>query len=142
MFDFLRSIMKDRSIIAVVVGLLWNEEKKILFCQRPDHKSYPLKWEFPGGKVKAGESSIEALRRELEEELGIISTNESFFYIETTSYSDGRTYRVEYFDVTDWQGALDNREFAQITWVDPTRFDKFDILEGNTTICAMLATSI
>ena len=130
--------MKDTSIIAVTVGLLWNKEKQVLLCQRPNHKSYPLKWEFPGGKVEPGESSVEALRRELEEELGIASTKETLFHTETTDYSDGRTYRVEYFTVTEWEGEIVNNDFADIAWVNPTQFSRYDILEGNLPLVNLL----
>ena len=130
--------MNNTSIVAVTVGLLWNQEKKVLLCQRPEHKSYPGKWEFPGGKVELGESSIESLRRELQEELGISSGNETLFHTETTSYSDGRNYCVEYFDIPTWQGRLDNKEFAQMAWVAPKQFQEYDILEGNKRICELL----
>lgn len=57
-------------ITKVVAALIW-EDGKLLICQRPENKALPLLWEFPGGKVEAGESLEEALIRECSEELGI-----------------------------------------------------------------------
>ena len=57
----------------VVAGLIVRESK-LLICQRTKHQPLPLKWEFPGGKIEHGEQPTDALRRELEEELGIHAT--------------------------------------------------------------------
>lgn len=54
-----------------VVAALIRDGERFLICQRPAHKARPMYWEFPGGKVEAGETHEEALRRECEEELGI-----------------------------------------------------------------------
>ena len=54
-----------------VVAALILQKGKILVCQRTRHQTMPLKWEFPGGKIEIGEQPRDALRRELEEELGI-----------------------------------------------------------------------
>jgi 8-oxo-dGTP diphosphatase len=57
----------------VVAGLI-VKDGKLLVCQRTRHQTMPLKWEFPGGKIEEGEQPRDALRRELEEELGILAT--------------------------------------------------------------------
>ena len=126
------------SIIAVAVGILLNKEKQILLCQRPADKSYGLQWEFPGGKVEGDESAPEALRRELKEELTIEPLKESLFHTETTTYSDGRTYRVDYFIIEKWHGTIHNQEFADMAWVHPDEFDKYMILAGNVEVCRLL----
>ncbi|HMK30787.1 MAG TPA: NUDIX domain-containing protein, partial [Terriglobales bacterium] len=54
-----------------VVAALILRDGKFLICQRTKHQSMPLKWEFPGGKIESGEQPRDALRRELQEELGI-----------------------------------------------------------------------
>lgn len=125
--------------INVAVGILVDGSGNILLCRRPPHKSYPLQWEFPGGKVEAGETTPDALRRELHEELGITIADCALLHRETNSYSDGKTYAVEYFRITAWQGAVANNEFAAIEWVPPTNLLDYEILEGNRTICEMLA---
>src|ERR1700691_5298657 len=57
-----------------VVAALILKDGKVLVCQRTRHQTMPLKWEFPGGKIEEGEQPRDALRRELDEELGIDAT--------------------------------------------------------------------
>ncbi|MGW8227561.1 MAG: NUDIX domain-containing protein, partial [Gammaproteobacteria bacterium] len=59
------------SVVHVAVGVVQNPQGKILIAKRPAHVHQGELWEFPGGKVEAGESLPQALRRELHEEIGI-----------------------------------------------------------------------
>ncbi len=59
-----------KKYIRVVGAVIVNENDEILCAQRPEGKSLELMWEFPGGKIEAGEEPIDALTRELEEEMG------------------------------------------------------------------------
>lgn len=131
--------ISQETSIHVAVGIVVDREGNILLCQRPPHKSYPLKWEFPGGKVEKGEDSVQALRRELREELGITVTEHAIVHRETNSYSDGRTYAVEYFRITAWEGEMVNNEFAALSWSPAAQLLDYDILEGNVAICTMLS---
>lgn len=63
--------MTNKPAATVVAALIWDENKRILICQRPAHKARGLLWEFVGGKVEAGESPEEALVRECQEELDV-----------------------------------------------------------------------
>jgi len=72
---------KINNHLKVVVGGLIYQNKKILICQRKEEGDHPLKWEFPGGKVKELEDNQEALSRELKEELNI-EINEMIFFDE------------------------------------------------------------
>lgn len=128
--------------IKVAVGILVDDKGNVLLCRRPAHKSYPLKWEFPGGKVEPGEKLEDALRRELNEELGIDVIAPAAYHRETTAYSDGRTYQVDYFRITAWQGEIINKEFDAVEWAVPSCLFDYDILEGNRAICAMLQTDL
>jgi 8-oxo-dGTP diphosphatase len=74
-------------------------------------------WEFPGGKIGAGESASDALRRELAEELGIEVTSSQPFMDLHHEYPD-RSVDLEFFVVTDWRGDPSGLEGQQIRWVD------------------------
>ena len=78
-FILLKQNMKIEQI-KVVAGLIL-QNNKLLICQRPKFKDHPLKWEFPGGKIKNDETSEEALIREINEELSINIINCEFFFI-------------------------------------------------------------
>lgn len=126
--------------IDVAVALIRRRDGTLLLCQRPAHKSYPLKWEFPGGKVEPGESWHDALLRELREELSIDATVGRLFHEETTEYTeDNRTYSVRYYMIEQWQGDPQNNIFADLQWVLPDRLLGYDILEGNFPVCRKLA---
>ena len=74
-------------MIEVVAALIWNEDL-FLICQRSEHKTRPLLWEFPGGKVKPGEDIEDALVRECKEELELIVSVGSLFGEVIYTYSD------------------------------------------------------
>jgi len=121
----------------VAVGIL-RDDGKVLACQRRRKGVYPLKWEFPGGKVEAGESPADALRRELREELGIEATPGAEFHRQEWVYPDGvadpkkdGSFRVFYFLVKDYTGEPANHAFEEIRWVTLAELGALDILEGN-----------
>ncbi len=126
--------------IAVVVGLLTNARGEILLGQRPAHKSYPLQWEFPGGKVEPGESPAEALARELAEELAIDAVAGQLLFSKTSFYADGGNFAVGYYAVEQWSGSIVNHAFATVQWVAPASFAAYDILAGNRENCDLLVT--
>ena len=121
----------------VAVGIL-RGDGKVLACQRRRDAVYPLKWEFPGGKVEAGESPAEALRRELREELGIEATPGAQIHRQEWVYPDGvedpkkdGSFRVFYFLVDHYTGEPANHAFEVIRWVTFAELRRLDILEGN-----------
>jgi 8-oxo-dGTP diphosphatase len=121
----------------VSVGIV-TQNGHVLACQRKATTRYPLKWEFPGGKIEAGETPEEAVIRELHEELEITVTLDREFHRQEWTYPrgsdphavDGR-YRVYYFLVNAFTGPLVNHTFEQIKWVTPAELLTMDILEGN-----------
>ena len=121
----------------VAVGIIMNDGH-VLACQRKKTARYPLKWEFPGGKIEANESPLEALRRELREELGIEISGGAEFHTQEWMYpdnpqgalSDG-SFRVYYFLITSYAGNLENFAFEQFRWVRPPELLTMDILDGN-----------
>ena len=94
--------------VAVAVALIVSRDGKVLLCQRPQGKSYALQWEFPGGKLEPGESSSEALARELREELEIDAEVGELLHRQVSHYADGGTFAVEYYLVERWSGAMRN----------------------------------
>jgi|WetSurMetagenome_2_1015567.scaffolds.fasta_scaffold80576_2 8-oxo-dGTP diphosphatase len=128
----------------VAVGIL-RREGKILACQRKPDAVYPLKWEFPGGKLEPGENSVQALRRELREELGIDATVGRILHTQEWMYPqgtrdparDGR-FRVTYHVIDGFDGEPMNRVFTEIRWVTPEELSALDMLDGNREILGRL----
>ena len=81
----------------VVAGLI-VKDGKLLVCQRTRHQTMPLKWEFPGGKIEEGEQPRDALRRELEEELGILATIGDEVARIQHEYPNGGMVELRFFD--------------------------------------------
>ena len=110
----------------------------ILACQRKRTVRYPLKWEFPGGKLEEGEAPPDTLRRELREELSVDAGPMELFHEQHWAYPEGagqggaeRSYRVFYYLVHTFRGEPLNRVFEQIRWVSPLELGAMDILSGN-----------
>ena len=121
----------------VAVGVIVDKDR-VLACQRRRDAKYPLKWEFPGGKLEPGESPEEALVRELREELAIDAVVETqlhqqeWTYTQSAADSNGDgAFRVFYFLITRFSGTPANHAFEQLRWVTPGELAKMDILEGN-----------
>ena len=121
----------------VAVGIIFRNGT-VLTGQRKPTARYPLKWEFPGGKLEPGETPVAALMRELHEELGIDAAPGPEFHRQEWDYGD-RAWRVYYFPVHTFTGEPENRTFAQIRWVTPEELLGMDILDGNREVVAMLA---
>lgn len=124
--------------IPVVTALL-IKDGKVLMCQRRPDKLYPLHWEFPGGKVEVGESLLQALQRELSEELMITVSDAESWYEDTMTYSNGLTYHVTFFLVREFQGELVNTEFNEIGWFTTAELDFIQQLSGNLNILEKIA---
>jgi 8-oxo-dGTP diphosphatase len=112
---------------------------KILICQRTRHQHFPLKWEFPGGKIEAGEQPRYALRRELEEELGIDArVGDEVARIRHT-YTRGGTVELRFFLVEEFAGEIENRIFKDVRWVSRQQLPEFDFLEADATLVKDIA---
>ena len=99
----------------------------------------PLKWEFPGGKIEEGEQPRDALRRELEEELGIEAAIGDEVARIVHEYPGGGSVELRFFDVRSYKGELENRIFREIRWVKRSELNKLDFLEADLTLLRDLA---
>lgn len=122
----------------VVAGII-IENGKLLVCQRTRHQTMPLKWEFPGGKIEEGEQPRDALRRELEEELGILAKIGNEIARIQHEYPNGGKVELRFFEIREYQNEIENRIFKDIQWADPKDLPRFDFLEADLTLVNDLA---
>ncbi len=105
----------DRPVTEVAVGVLIQPDGSFLLTSRPQGKVYEGYWEFPGGKLEAGETVAQALQRELEEELGIQIGAVHPWKAEVVDYPHALV-RLNFCKVFDWQGELQMRENQSFAW--------------------------
>lgn len=98
-----------------------------------------LKWEFPGGKVEAGESAEEALARELDEELGIRAAIGREITAIRHNYRNGGAIHIQFFTVESFTGELSNKVFQDMQWSLLERLPDYDFLEADLTLIRGLA---
>ena len=123
-----------------VVAALIEKNGKLLICQRTRHQTMPLKWEFPGGKIEEGEQPRNALRRELEEELGILATIGDELARIQHEYPNGGMVELRFYIVQEYKGEIENRIFRDMRWASPKDLPKYDFLEADLTLVKDLAT--
>jgi 8-oxo-dGTP diphosphatase len=129
-------------MIKVAVGLIFrNQGKEVLLCQRKPESPYPLKWEFPGGKVKDGEDIEECLKRELLEELNINVLHCRLYDRNSFKYTSG-TFDVFYLTVRRYEGIPSNSLFSDMRWVPITELNNYDHLAGNIPTLRKLLNEI
>lgn len=105
----------ERPMVDVAVGVLVQADGSFLLTSRPEGKAYAGYWEFPGGKLEAGESIEEALSRELNEELGLTIGEAKAWKVEVVDYPHALV-RLHFFKVTQWSGELQMKEQQSYTW--------------------------
>jgi 8-oxo-dGTP diphosphatase len=116
--------------VRVVAGVI-ERDGRLLICQRKAGDRYPLKWEFPGGKVEPGEDPRTALARELKEELALEATIGEPLLCYTYQYPLRAPVLLTFYRVTEYRGQPANRQFAQILWEARQRLPQYDFLEGD-----------
>lgn len=122
-----------------VVAALIVRDGKVLICQRTKYQPMPLKWEFPGGKIETGEQPHDALRRELDEELGIDASIGDEVVRLKHQYRSGTTIQLRFFVVRDYQGEIENRIFRDVRWAAPSELPQYDFLEADLRLVRDLA---
>jgi 8-oxo-dGTP diphosphatase len=105
----------ERPVTEVAVGVLLDAEGRFLLTSRPAGKVYAGYWEFPGGKLEAGETVEQALRRELHEEIGITIAAAVPWQVLLMDYPHARV-RLNFCQVHAWTGEFEMREGQQMAW--------------------------
>lgn len=111
-------VPENLKIVMVAAAALVDRDDRVLIAQRPEGKAMAGLWEFPGGKMKAGETPEFALMRELEEELGIETRPTCFTPIAFASHAyDDFHLLMPLFGIRAWRGVPQPREHATLKWV-------------------------
>ncbi len=129
--------MSEGKPILVTAGILLRGQE-ILICQRHRSDPYGLQWEFPGGKVRNGEELKAALRRELEEELGIGAEVGEEVYRLCHRYPD-RYVEVIFFRIESYRGEPVNRVFEAMEWAPRETLRRFNFLEADRDLVKLIA---
>lgn len=113
--DHERVDSSDRQIVHVAVGVLIRPDGRFLLTSRPQGKVYAGYWEFPGGKLESAESVEQALRRELQEEIGILIGDAHPWRQKRVDYPHALVH-LHFCRVYDWSGDMQMREGQQFRW--------------------------
>lgn len=112
--------MSAQKILLVVACALIDADRRVLIAQRPENKTFAGLWEFPGGKIEAGESPEAALIRELEEELGISTKQACLAPLSFVSHSyENFHLLMPLYVCRKWQGQPHAKEHQALKWVRP-----------------------
>lgn len=126
-------------LVLVSAAALIDTDGRVLIAQRPEGKPMAGLWEFPGGKVKDGETPEFALTRELHEELGIESRESCFTPIAFASHSyDDFHLLMPLYALRMWEGTPEPREGQQLQWVLPKELYNIDMPPADIPLISQL----
>jgi len=123
--------------IHVVAGVLRDAQGNILLAQRPVDKHLGGLWEFPGGKCESNESAVDALSRELHEELGLTQIHSRPLIQVRHDYGDKKIF-LDVYLVTDWQGEPTGKEGQPLSWVSLKEMERYDMPAADEPIIKAL----
>ena len=137
------------NITQAAVGVIQRKNGLVLLAERPVGKPWAGYWEFPGGKIELDETPEQALKRELQEELGIMATLLYPWLTRTYDYeakydalgnveSEAKTVKLHFFIVTEWKGEPFGLEKQTISWQNPEKVDVAPMLPANAPILSAL----
>ena len=133
----MNSLQQKSNLVEVAVAVLQRDDGHFLMAQRPEGKAYAGYWEFPGGKVEAGETPYHALVRELHEELGI-EVKTAYPWLRRVFTYPHATVRLNFFRVTSWQGEPHGKEGQKLSWQRLPELTVTPILPANAPILRAL----
>lgn len=131
---------KSNRVVHAVVGILWRDDQ-LLVCERPAGKPYAGFWEFPGGKIESDETSLDALKRELHEEIGVKVLTAEFIIQHQHTYPDKQVI-LDIWKVTEFSGEPRSLERQQLKWTNVCDIRDLNLLEGNWSILDAVLTTI
>jgi 8-oxo-dGTP diphosphatase len=127
--------------VLTVVAALIESNGKLLVCQRKRGDTFELMWEFPGGKLKPGESPAEALARELEEELGVASEIGAEVMRARHQYAQmSEPIELIFLRARITGGTIENRVFESIEWREAQTLPELNFLPADRDLIHLLAT--
>lgn len=130
--------VNSQSPLQVVAGIIRDEStQRILIAKRPEGKHKAGFWEFPGGKIENNESSVDALRRELEEEISLRFSGSRFFQTVCFSYQE-KTVELHFFEVFGLLSDVCANEGQEIRWVPVETLSDYAFPEANLPIIQRL----
>lgn len=122
----------------VAVAIVFDNEQRVLITRRPLHAAHGGMWEFPGGKLEAGELPSEALVREIKEEVGIEIVEYSFLGEVTHTYGD-KTVTLLVFRIEQYQGnAICCESQIDLCWVSVNNLVDYTFPEANLQIINLI----
>ncbi|MEJ0062346.1 MAG: (deoxy)nucleoside triphosphate pyrophosphohydrolase [Alphaproteobacteria bacterium] len=128
-----------RPVLLVAAAVLIDADGKLLLTCRPPGKKFAGLWEFPGGKVDAGEAPEQALVRELREELGIATSPGCFTPLTFASHGyDDFHLLMPLYGCRVWQGTPEPREGQGLAWVTKQELRDYDLLPADKPLVPLL----
>ena len=121
----------------VAAGIL-EQDGRILICRRRSDQPHALKWEFPGGKIEAGETPQQALVRELREELGIEAEPPIEIARYEFAYPGKSPILLIFLRVPAWTGPIEDHIFDTIMWEAWENLKDYDFLEGDAPFISVV----
>ena len=126
-------------LLLVAAAALVDVDGRVLICQRPQGKQLAGLWEFPGGKVEAGETPEACLIRELDEELGITVSHACLAPFVFASHAYERFHLLmPLYLIRRWEGEVQRREHAALAWIKPARLGDYPMPPADAPLCAWL----
>lgn len=126
-------------MIEVTAAIIRNEGK-ILICQRPANKACGLLWEFPGGKIEAGETGEQCIVRECQEELGVTLQVERKVTDVVYEYPD-RVVHLHFYLCNIMAGVLEKKEHAAVKWIDPNEITQYTFCPADAEMLRKMSVS-
>ncbi|MEE9586414.1 MAG: 8-oxo-dGTP diphosphatase MutT [Hyphomicrobiaceae bacterium] len=129
----------SQDVILVAACALVDDDGRVLLARRPPGRSMAGLWEFPGGKIEAGERPEDALVRELKEELGI-DVSESCLAPLTFASHAYETFHLlmPLWVCRGWEGEIHGREGQELAWVRPNKLSSYEMPPADVPLVAFL----